>query len=94
MYKRQLQNSELFASNPAQLPNSVEALPAAMDKTGWAVVNNPNPADRLHLRVSPERGATSLGKFYNGTPVQVLEEDVYKRQPSTVRRATSWWTPP
>ena len=36
-----LQNSELFASDPAQLPNSVEALPAAMDKTGWAVVNNP-----------------------------------------------------
>ena len=69
-----LQNSELFASNPAQLPNSVEALPAAMDKTGWAVVNNPNPADRLHLRVSPERGAASLGKFYNGTPVRVLEE--------------------
>lgn len=69
-----LQNSELFASNPAQLPDSVEALPAAMDKTGWAVVNNPNPADRLHLRVSPERGAASLGKFYNGTPVQVLEE--------------------
>lgn len=69
-----LQNSELFASNPAQLPDSVEALPAAMDKTGWAVVNNPNPADRLHLRVSPERGAASLGKFYNGTPVRVLEE--------------------
>lgn len=69
-----LQNSELFASNPAQLPDSVEALPAAMDKTGWAVVNNPDPADRLHLRVSSERGATSLGKFYNGTPVLVLEE--------------------
>ena len=69
-----LQNNELFASDPAQLPDSVEALPAAMDKTGWAVVNNPNPADRLHLRVSPERGAASLGKFYNGTPVQVLEE--------------------
>ncbi len=69
-----LQNSELFASNPAQLPDSVEALSAAMDRTGWAVVNNPDPADRLHLRVSPERGAASLGKFYNGTPVQVLEE--------------------
>ena len=69
-----LQNSELFASDPAQLPNSVEALSAAMDRTGWAVVNNPDPADRLHLRVSPERGAASLGKFYNGTPVLVLEE--------------------
>ena len=73
-YVGTLRHNELFASDPAQLPNSVEALPAAMDKTGWAVVNNPNPADRLHLRVSPERGATSLGKFYNGTPVLVLEE--------------------
>lgn len=73
-YVGTLRHNELFASDPAQLPNSVEALPAAMDKTGWAVVNNPDPADRLHLRVSPERGATSLGKFYNGTPVQVLEE--------------------
>ncbi len=69
-----LRDRELFASDPAQLPDSLEALPQAMDWTGWAVVNNPDPADRLHLRVSPERGAASLGKFYNGTPVRVLEE--------------------
>lgn len=73
-YMGTLRNNELFASDPAQLPDSMEALPAAMDQTGWAVVNNPDPADRLHLRVSPQRGATSLGKFYNGTPVKVLEE--------------------
>ena len=66
-YVGTLRHNELFASDPAQLPNSVEALSAAMDRTGWAVVNNPDPADRLHLRVSPERGAASLGKFYNGT---------------------------
>ncbi len=42
------------------------------DTSGWAVVNNPDPADRLHLRVSADRASRSLGKFYNGTPVQVL----------------------
>ena len=73
-YVGTLRHNELFASDPAQLPNSMEALTAAIDRTGWAVVNNPDPADRLHLRVSPERGAASLGKFYNGTPVRVLEE--------------------
>ena len=36
-----------------------------------AVVNNPNPADRLNLRVKPSTEAVSLGKFYNGVPVTV-----------------------
>ena len=56
-----------------QLPTSMESLISLVDSDGWAVVNNPNPADRLHLRVEPKRGAKSLGKFYNGTPVQVHE---------------------
>lgn len=56
-----------------QLPTSMESLISLVDPDGWAVVNNPNPADRLHLRVEPKRGAKSLGKFYNGTPVQVHE---------------------
>lgn len=30
------------------------------------VVNNPNPADRLHLRSAPDENAPSLGKYYNG----------------------------
>jgi uncharacterized protein YgiM (DUF1202 family) len=38
-----------------------------------AVVNNPNPQDRLHLRVSPSTTSTSLGKYYNGAPVMILE---------------------
>lgn len=29
-------------------------------------VNNPNPADRLHLRAAPDENAPSLGKYYNG----------------------------
>lgn len=45
---------------------------SALNRSGWAVVNNPDPADRLHLRVSADRDSASLGKFYSGTPVQVL----------------------
>ena len=45
-----------------------------IDRTGWAVVSNPDPKDRLHLRTRPDKGAASLGKFWNGTPVRVLEE--------------------
>ncbi len=37
-----------------------------------AVVNNPNPADRLHLRLRPDAASTSLGKYYNGTTVTLL----------------------
>ena len=56
---------------------SLEALTGAepeLDQSGWAVVNNPDPADRLHLRTKASRSGDSLGKFYNGTPVQVLEQ--------------------
>ncbi|GHU69742.1 hypothetical protein AGMMS49992_00930 [Clostridia bacterium] len=38
-----------------------------------AVVNNPNPADRLNLRASPSVNSTSYGKYYNGTRVRILE---------------------
>ena len=38
-----------------------------------AVVNNPNPNDRLHLRVSPSTTAASMGKYYNGAPLMILE---------------------
>ena len=56
------------------LPHTLEEAVAALDTSSWAVVSNPNPQDRLHLRVKPERGAKSLGKYYNGTPVRVLEQ--------------------
>lgn len=69
-----LRNGDLFTGAFFPMPQTLEEVAQAMDRTGWAVVNNPDPADRLHLRASPERGAASLGKFYNGTPVRVLEE--------------------
>ena len=56
------------------LPRTLEEAVSRLDRRGWAVVNNPNPADRLHLRRQPGRDAASLGKYYSGTPVQVLEQ--------------------
>lgn len=56
------------------LPTNLEEALAQMDASRWATVNNPNPADRLHLRAKPDKGAASLGKYYNGTPVEVLEK--------------------
>lgn len=37
-----------------------------------AVVRNPNPKDRLHLRAGPSASARSLGKYYNGVAVTVM----------------------
>lgn len=54
------------------LPHTFEEALAGLDRSCWAVVHNPDPADRLHLRVQPDRSARSLGKYYNGTPVKVL----------------------
>ena len=64
---------DLFSIDFYSLPQSKEELTASLNRDGWAVVNNPDPADRLHLRAAPDTGAESLGKFYNRTPVQVLE---------------------
>lgn len=57
----------------ATLPQSYEEAVAALDASAFAVVNNPNPADRLHLRTEPSRSADTQGKFYSGTPVYVTE---------------------
>src|SRR5699024_2440861 len=38
-------------------------------------INNPDPADRLHLRSYPSTQAPSLGKYYNGAPITVLEDN-------------------
>lgn len=50
------------------------AVPALANAYPVAVVNNPDPADRLNLRVAPDVNATSLGKYYSGVEVYVLEE--------------------
>lgn len=56
------------------LPKTVAEAIKLLDQNGWALVNNPNPADRLHLRVRPDKDAASLGKYYSGTPVCVLSQ--------------------
>ena len=65
---------DLFADDLTTLPSTLEELTARLDQTGLAVICNPNPNDRLHLRTKPSREANSLGKFWNGTPVRVLDE--------------------
>lgn len=57
----------------AEFPTTYEEAVQHLDRTNWAVVNNPNPTDRLHLREKPDRKSVALGKFYNRTPVYVDE---------------------
>lgn len=42
------------------------------DPAVGAYVSNPDPTDRLHLRVSPDQNAKSLGKYYNGAVGNIL----------------------
>ncbi|MBQ2953763.1 MAG: SH3 domain-containing protein [Clostridia bacterium] len=62
-------STDLFTINLSELNGATPEL----DQSGWAVVSNPDPADRLHLRDRAGKSGNSLGKFYNGTPVLVLE---------------------
>lgn len=80
-WMRQEEGRRLFGAHPwndvtaidwAAVPTDEAQLRASFDTTGWATPNNPNPADRLHLRTEDHRSAASLGKYYNGTPVQVI----------------------
>jgi len=66
--------SNLFKIDFTKLPYTVQDAVASLNRNGWAVVNNPDPADRLHLRVKPDSASQSLGKFFNHTPVQVLSQ--------------------
>lgn len=65
-----LADNDLFSNRLSDLDGAAPAL----DRSGWAVVNNPDPTDRLHLRVEADRSSRSMGKFYNGTPVRVLRQ--------------------
>ena len=65
--------SDVTALDWSAMPNTFEEAYAQLDMRGYAVVDNPNPADRLHLRAAPGRNARSYGKFYNRTPVRVLD---------------------
>ena len=54
------------------LPTSLASAAKYLDTSGYALVDNPDPKDRLHLREKPSRDSKSLGKYYSGTPVIVL----------------------
>lgn len=49
---------------------SLASWPIRIDEY-FAVVNNPDPADRLHLREEPDKDSLSLGKYYNGVRVVI-----------------------
>lgn len=54
---------------------AVADLPAEVSEAGlkaYAVVNNSKVEDRLHLRAEAREGSQSLGRYYNGTTVEVL----------------------
>lgn len=59
--------------NPAAFPPDFDDVAEMLDTGNYALVNNPNPADRLNLRTEPTTASDSLGKYYNGTPVQITE---------------------
>ena len=65
-------NADITRLDLTSLPATCEEAAAQMDTGMYALVANPNPGDRLHLRTKPNKGAASLGKFYNRTPVYVL----------------------
>ncbi len=48
--------------------------PYTGDERTFGIVINPDPRDRLHLRAKPSRSGESLGKFFTGTQVEILEE--------------------
>lgn len=55
------------------LPSTLKEARQTVNPARWATPNNANPEDRLNLRERPDKSSGSLGKFYNGTPVEVLE---------------------
>ena len=57
----------------AEFPTTYEEAVQHLDRTNWAVVNNPNPADRLYLRGKASKEGRNLGKVYHRTPVYVEE---------------------
>ena len=70
-----LENSGLMATDFVSIPRTLDALKQTLDQSTWAVVCNPDPEERLNLRPEAGNREKSLGKFYNGTPVRILETE-------------------
>ena len=65
--------SDITVIDWASLPMTEAEALSHLDPSDWAVVSNPNPEDRLHLRATPDQDAVSYGKYYNRTPVRIRE---------------------
>ncbi len=65
--------SDITAIDWNTLPTNYEDALSMLDHSGWALVTNPDPAERLNLRESPDKKSPSLGKYYSGAPVRILE---------------------
>ncbi len=63
--------SDITVIDWSTLPMTEQEALAQLDANDWAVVNNPNREDRLHLRAAPDADAVSYGKYYNRTPVLI-----------------------
>ncbi|MDO5022970.1 MAG: SH3 domain-containing protein, partial [Eubacteriales bacterium] len=66
--------SDITLINWENFPTSFEEAKKSLNQSNWATPNNKNPEDRLHLREKPDRKSRSLGKFYNGAPIYVLQK--------------------
>ena len=72
LYAGDLPDINLSTMNLSALPRTLGQALESLDSSSWRVVNNPVPTDRLRLRDAP--GGATLGRYYNGTPVQVLDD--------------------
>ena len=66
--------SDIAKMDWTHMPDSEWDVLDAMNTEGWATPYSPNYNDRVHLRAAPREDAVSLGKYYNGTPIRVLEQ--------------------
>lgn len=64
--------SDLTAIDWAVLPRTLEDARRQTDPAAFATPRS--PANGLHLREKPEISARSLGEYYSGAPVRVLEK--------------------
>lgn len=65
--------SDISVIDWAKLPSRKSEIVDSLNTQGWATPCSPNYKDRVHLRTTPRKDAISLGKYYNGTPVKVLD---------------------
>lgn len=65
--------SDIAVIDWTSMPDSEWDVLEAMNTEGWATPCSTNYHDRVHLRAAPRKDAVSLGKYYNGTPIRVLD---------------------